>query len=66
MEKITRYEAFNRLCDLLSEMQTELSTRQWSDKHSDRCARAYKLREDIQDAIAEYRDCCSPATKVTP
>lgn len=53
-------DAFQNLQKLLSEMQSELSGRRWTEKPWDRCVRATKLRGALWEAICAYRDYYSP------
>lgn len=60
------FEEFDRLQELLGEMQKELSSRNWEEGTFDRCTRACDFRMQLWDAICAYRDYYSPTTKVTP
>jgi hypothetical protein len=53
---IDRDVAYERLSNLLHEMQLELSMHNWTPH--ERLERACQLRKDIFYAVADYRDAC--------
>lgn len=58
MSKTACEIAFNKLNEMLSELQSELVNREWTNDDADRIDKAYEFRMKLTYAIFDYRKAC--------